>query len=73
VGESTAGRARYAALPIKLTDGSELRLAVTRNQYPNGNALPANLTPDSSLKDDLTALTRGSDPLLEAGVRLALE
>jgi hypothetical protein len=50
-----------------------LRLAVTRNQYPNGNALPANLTPDSSLKDDLTALTRGSDPLLEAGVRFALE
>jgi carboxyl-terminal processing protease len=69
-GEITAGRARYAALPIKLTDGSELRLAVTRNQYPNGNALPANLTPDSSVKDDVTALTKGSDPVLEAGVKL---
>jgi carboxyl-terminal processing protease len=69
-GETTAGRARYAALPIKLTDGSELRLAVTRNQYPNGNALPADLTPGSSVKDDVTALTKGSDPVLEAGVKL---
>jgi carboxyl-terminal processing protease len=69
-GETTAGRARYAALPIKLNDGSELRLAVTRNQYPNGNTLPASLTPDSSAKDDLSALTRGSDPVLEAGLKL---
>ncbi|NJK43930.1 MAG: hypothetical protein HC933_06270 [Pleurocapsa sp. SU_196_0] len=43
---------------------------MTRNQYPNGNTLPASLTPDSSVKDDLNALTRGSDPLLEAGLKL---
>ncbi len=70
VGETTAGRARYAALPIKLSDGSELRLAVTRNTYPNGDPLPMGLNPDVSVKDDVSALTRGADPVLEAGLKL---
>jgi carboxyl-terminal processing protease len=72
VGEATAGRARYAALPIKLSDGSELRLAVTRNAYPNGDPMPLSVTPDVVVKDDPAALARGADPVLEAGMK-ALE
>jgi carboxyl-terminal processing protease len=69
-GEATSGRSRYSSLPIKLSDGSELRLAVTRNAYPNGDPLPANLTPDVSVKDDPSALSKGADPVLEAGMKL---
>jgi carboxyl-terminal processing protease len=72
VGEQSAGRARYAALPIKLSDGSELRLAVTKNAYPNGDPMPLAVTPDETVKDEPSALARGQDPVLEAGVK-ALE
>lgn len=70
VGEVSAGRARYAALPIKLSDGSELRLAVTRNAYPNGDPFPQNVTPTEQVKDDPMLLTKGADPVLEAAVKL---
>ena len=70
VGEVSAGRARYAALPIKLSDGSELRLAVTRNAYPNGDLFPQNVAPTEQVKDDPMLLTKGADPVLEAAVKL---
>jgi carboxyl-terminal processing protease len=70
VGETTAGRASYAALPIKMLDGSELRLAVIRNLYPSLEPLPARLEPDIAVRDDLTNLTQQKDPVLEAGVKL---
>jgi carboxyl-terminal processing protease len=70
VGETTAGRASYAALPIKMLDGSELRLAVIRNLYPNLEPLPARLEPDIAVIDDVTGLTQQKDPVLEAGVKL---
>ena len=70
VGETSAGRARYAALPLKLSDGSELRLAVTRNVYPNGEPLPPSITPTELVKDDPSALAKGADPVLEAAVKL---
>jgi C-terminal processing protease CtpA/Prc len=69
VGEITAGRASYAALPIKMLDGSELRLAVIRNLYPNLEPLPARLEPDIAVRDDVSKLTE-KDPVLEAGVKL---
>ena len=70
VGEISAGRARYAALPLKLSDGSELRLAVTRNAYPNGDPLPPSVMPTELVKDDPTLLAKGADPVLEAAVKL---
>ena len=70
VGEVSAGRARYAALPLKLSDGSELRLAVTRNAYPNGDPFPPSVAPTEQVKDDPSALRKGADPVLEAAVKL---
>lgn len=70
VGEVSAGRARYAALPLKLSDGSELRLAVTRNAYPNGDPMPPSVTPNEAVKDDPTLLNKGADPVLEAALKL---
>ncbi len=70
VGETSAGRARYAALPIKLSDGSELRLAVTRNAYPNGDPFPQNVAPTEQVKDEPGLLVKGADPVLEAAVKL---
>ncbi len=70
VGETTAGRASYAALPIKMLDGSELRLAVIRNLYASLEPLPARLEPDIAVRDDLTGLAQQKDPVLEAGVKL---
>ena len=70
VGETSAGRARYAALPLKLSDGSELRLAVTRNAYPNGEPMPPSVAPTELVKDDPSALAKGADPVLEAALKL---
>lgn len=70
IGEVSAGRARYAALPLKLSDGSELRLAVTRNAYPNGEPLPPSVAPTELVKDDPTLLAKGADPVLEAALKL---
>ncbi len=70
IGENTAGRSRYATLPLRLLDGSELRLAVVRHLYPVGEPLLERLTPDQAVKDNLQALNTGSDPILEAGLKL---
>lgn len=70
VGEVSAGRARYAALPLKLSDGSELRLAVTRNAYPNGDPMPPNVAPTEVVKDEPALLAKGADPVLEAALKL---
>lgn len=68
VGEPSAGRSKYATLPIGLVDGSELRLAVIRHLYPSEQPLLERLTPDVAVKDDLQALNRGVDPILEAAL-----
>jgi carboxyl-terminal processing protease len=66
IGEISAGRSKYATLPLRLTEGSELRLAVIRHLYPSEEPLLEKLTPDTLLKDDVQALNKGTDPLLEA-------
>jgi carboxyl-terminal processing protease len=69
IGEPSAGRSKYATLPIGLLDGSELRLAVIRHLYPSEQPLLEKLTPDVAVKDDVQALNKGSDPVLEAALR----
>jgi carboxyl-terminal processing protease len=66
IGESSAGRSKYANLPLRLSEGSELRLAVIRHLYLSEQPLLEKLTPDIIVKDDLQALNKGSDPILEA-------
>ncbi len=69
IGESTAGRSKYATLPLRLLEGSELRLAVIRHLYPSEEPLLEKIIPDLAIKDDLQALTKGTDPLLEAAIK----
>jgi carboxyl-terminal processing protease len=68
-GEPSAGRSKYATLPIQLLDGSELRLAVIRHLYPSEQPLLEKLIPDVAVKDDVQALNKGQDPVLEAALK----
>ncbi len=70
VGESSAGHSKYAILPLRLLEGSELRLAVIRHLYISEEPLLEKLIPDLAIADDLQALNKGSDLLLEAGLQL---
>ena len=65
IGEATRGLAAYAVLPLRLNDGSELRLASVQNYFTDGEALSKNLTPNRVVADDLNALTEGKDAMLE--------
>jgi carboxyl-terminal processing protease len=65
IGEATRGLAAYAVLPLRLTDGSELRLASVQNYFADDEALQKNVTPDRVVPDDLNALTEGKDVMLE--------
>jgi carboxyl-terminal processing protease len=65
VGEPTRGLAAYAVLPLRLTDGSELRLASVRNHFPDDEPFAKNVTPDRPVPDDLNALIEGKDAMLE--------
>jgi carboxyl-terminal processing protease len=65
IGEPTRGLAAYAVLPLRLTDGSELRLASVQNYFADDEALVKNVTPDRVVPDDLNALTEGKDVMLE--------
>jgi carboxyl-terminal processing protease len=65
IGEATRGLGAYAVLPLRLTDGSELRLASVQNHFANAQALPKNVTPNRIVPDDLNALTEGKDAMLE--------
>jgi C-terminal processing protease CtpA/Prc len=69
VGEPSAGRSKYATLPIGLVDGSQLRLAVIRHLYPSEQPLLEKLIPDLAVKDDVQALNKGADPILEAALK----
>jgi carboxyl-terminal processing protease len=69
VGEPSAGRSKYATLPIGMVDGSQLRLAVIRHLYPSEQPLLEKLTPDLAVKDDVQALNKGVDPVLEAALK----
>jgi carboxyl-terminal processing protease len=68
VGEISAGRSRYATLPLRLLEGSQLQLAVIRHLYLSQEPLLEKLTPDLIVTDDLQALNKGTDLLLEAGL-----
>jgi carboxyl-terminal processing protease len=65
IGEATRGLAAYAVLPLRLTDGSELRLASVQNYFIDDEALAKNVTPNRVVPDDLNALTEGRDVMLE--------
>jgi carboxyl-terminal processing protease len=65
IGEATRGLAAYAVLPLRLTDGSELRLASVQNYFADDEALAKNVTPTRVVSDDLSALTEGKDIMLE--------
>jgi carboxyl-terminal processing protease len=66
IGEPTRGLGAYAVLPLRMTDGSELRLASVRNHHTDDEALEANVKPDRPVPDDLNALSEGKDVMLEA-------
>ena len=66
LGEVTRGQAAIAVLPLTLADGSEVRLAASRNLFADGSPLPNWVTPDVQIPDDLSVLTQGRDVLLEA-------
>jgi carboxyl-terminal processing protease len=65
IGEPTRGLAAYAVLPLRMTDGSELRLASVQNFFTDDEALSKNVTPNRVVPDDLNALTEGKDVMLE--------
>jgi carboxyl-terminal processing protease len=65
IGEPTRGLAAYAVLPLRMTDGSELRLASVRNYFTNDEAFSKNVVPNRVVPDDLNALTKGKDAMLE--------
>jgi carboxyl-terminal processing protease len=65
IGEPTRGLGAYAVLPLRLTDGSELRLASVQNYFANDEALSKNVTPNRLVPEDLNALTEGHDVMLE--------
>jgi carboxyl-terminal processing protease len=65
IGEPTRGLAAYAVLPLRMTDGSELRLASVQNYFTDEEALAKNVTPNRIVPDDLNALTEGKDVMLE--------
>jgi carboxyl-terminal processing protease len=65
IGEPTRGLAAYAVLPLRLTDGSELRLASVQNYFADDEALSKSVTPNRVVPDDLNALTEGRDVMLE--------
>jgi carboxyl-terminal processing protease len=68
VGERTYGLADTALVALALLDGSELRLAAVKNVYADNTPFTARVEPDRIVPDDLEALTRGSDMVLEAGL-----
>ena len=68
IGEPTRGLAAYAVLPLRLNDGSELRLASVQNYFADDQALAENVMPNRVVPDDLNALTEGKDVLLEEAV-----
>jgi carboxyl-terminal processing protease len=65
IGEPTRGLAAYAVLPLRMTDGSELRLASVQNYFTDDEALSKNVMPNRVVPDDLNALTEGKDAMLE--------
>jgi carboxyl-terminal processing protease len=65
IGEPTRGLAAYAVLPLRMTDGSELRLASVRNHYADHEPFSKKVIPDRPVPDDLNALTEGKDAMLE--------
>jgi carboxyl-terminal processing protease len=65
IGEPTRGLAAYAVLPLRLTDGSELRLASVQNYFTDDEAFSKNVMPNRVVPDDLNALTEGRDVMLE--------
>jgi carboxyl-terminal processing protease len=65
IGEPTRGLAAYAVLPLRMTDGSELRLASVQNYFADDETLSRNVTPNRVVPDDLNALTEGKDTMLE--------
>lgn len=68
VGERTYGLADTALVALALLDGSELRLAAVKNVHADNTPFASRVEPDRMVTDDLEALTRGSDAVLEAGL-----
>jgi carboxyl-terminal processing protease len=65
IGEPTRGLAAHAVLPLRMTDGSELRLASVQNYFTDDEALAKNVIPNRVVSDDLDTLTEGKDAMLE--------
>jgi carboxyl-terminal processing protease len=65
IGEPTRGLGAFAVLPLRFSDGSELRLASVRNFFTDDTPLLPGVQPDRVVPDDLNALTEGHDLLLE--------
>lgn len=69
IGEPTAGVLNTATSLMNLPDGSLLAVTSARSFTPDDAPNPATITPDVLVRDDLSALSRGRDVVLEAALR----
>jgi carboxyl-terminal processing protease len=69
IGDPTAGVLNTATALMPLADGSEMAVTSARSFAADGAPHPARITPDSPVRDDLSALVGGQDVVLEAALR----
>ncbi len=69
IGEATAGVGNTVTSFYNLANGGALQITTTQVLRRDGRPYPDAVTPDQVLADDLEALLKGRDALLEAGVQ----
>jgi carboxyl-terminal processing protease len=70
IGEPTLGALNTSNSFFGLPDGSALAVSLGRSLDLSGTPFPERVTPDVTVRDDLTALAFGRDLALETAVRL---
>ena len=73
IGESTAGVLNTSTTLLSLPDGSQFAVTSGRSFNPDTTPHPMTVTPDQVVPDDLGALSRGRDVILEAALKFLKE
>jgi carboxyl-terminal processing protease len=73
IGEPTAGVLNTSTTLLSLPDGSQFAVTSGRSFNPDATPHPMTITPDQVVPDDLGALSRGRDVILEAALKLLKE
>jgi carboxyl-terminal processing protease len=73
IGEATAGVLNTSTTLLSLPDGSQFAVTSGRSFNPNATPHPVKITPDQVVPDDLGALSRGRDVILEAALKFLKE